>query len=64
MWVGEVKAPIEVSWIWFCPLCKYEMRRDDALGQIEAELIEPKTFEQFQAQPNVLGTIHAKVEDD
>ena len=67
MWVGPLKAPagIAATFIAFCPLCHYEMRRDDALGQLEAEFDgEPKTFEQFAAQNNVLGIIHAEVPDD
>lgn len=66
MFVGELKVTpgIEATWMFFCPLCHWEMRHDDALGQIEAELIPPVTFEEVQAHPNTIGTIHAEIEDD
>ncbi len=57
----KVTPGVEATLLWFCPVDRYEMRRIDPLGQLEAELDgEPKTFEEFCESQNVVGVIHAK----
>lgn len=64
MWAGEVKSPIDVSMLWFCPTDGHVLDRLDPLGAIEAEQrTEPETFDRFVERDDVLGVIHADVTD-
>lgn len=47
---GEIKATVECSMLWFCPVCHTALDRQDPLGEIEREARgdgPPLTFEEL-----------------